>query len=262
MDLTANKADKGAPTSKIIRLDLAYEGTEFCGWQVQVHQRSVQGVLEEAIYATTGERLRVRGCSRTDAGVHARGYVASFISRTTIPSERLVYPLNQHLPRDVRIHRSSEAAPGFDARRCAAGKTYSYTFSTAAQEPVLGRQLIAWERGSLDEARMQEACVLYQGTHDFRAFRSQGSSVVGTVRTLHEVRLEREGDLWRFWVTGNGFLYNMVRILVGTLFEVGHHTKTLADVRAALAGGDRLRAGRVAKPEGLILERVYYENQW
>lgn len=243
-----------------IRLDLEFDGADFCGWQVQDNGRTVQGEMERAIRQVTGETVRVTGCSRTDAGVHARHYVMNFRSATTIPPERLMHPLNNALPPDIRVRASRQVPDAFHARRDATSKTYVYQFLNEDVEPAIGRSYLALERGPLDEDAMRNAARLFLGRHDFRAFRSTGSSVRSTVRTIFAIDLVRAGSLYRLTVTGDGFLYNMVRIIAGTLFYVGHGTRSLQDVRDALADGDRLRAGKVAPARGLCLESVHYDG--
>lgn len=243
-----------------IRLTLEFDGAAFNGWQVQLSGRTVQGEIEAAILKVTGETVRVTGCSRTDAGVHARTFVMNFHTRTTIPAERLRHPLNNALPPDIRIRDSRRVPPAFNARRHAVAKTYVYRFLNADTEPAIARDYIALERGTLDETAMRAALPIFVGTHDFRAFMSQGSSVVSTVRTIHSIRLDRTEDLFTLTVTGSGFLYNMVRIIVGTLFYVGHGTRSPEDVRLAIETGDRDRAGKVAPARGLMLDEVIYEG--
>ncbi|NLB22618.1 MAG: tRNA pseudouridine(38-40) synthase TruA [Clostridium sp.] len=242
-----------------IRLILEFDGSAFSGWQVQVKGRTVQGEIERAIYEVTGEKVRVTGCSRTDAGVHAKQFVLNFPTKTKIPAERLRYPLNNKLPADIRILESTKVPLTFHARKHALAKTYVYRFINAEIEPAIGRQYISLEKGELDEAAMQAVLPLFLGRHDFKAFMSQGSPVASTLRVIYQLKLERDNNQYTLSVTGNGFLYNMVRIIVGTLFYVGHGTRTLEDVRRALTLGNRDLAGKVAQARGLMLERVIYD---
>ena len=242
-----------------IRLTLEFDGSGFNGWQVQPKGRTVQGEVERAIEEVTGERVRVTGCSRTDAGVHAKQFVLNFPTKTTIPAERLRHPLNNQLAPDIRILESVKVPLAFHARKHALAKTYVYRFINAETEPAIGRHYMTLEKGELDEAAMQAVLPLFVGQHDFKAFMSQGSPVTSTLRTIYEIRLERKNNCYTFSVTGDGFLYNMVRIIVGTLFYVGHGTRTYEDVRRALELGDRDLAGKVAQARGLMLERVIYE---
>lgn len=242
-----------------IRLTLEFDGSAFNGWQVQAQGRTVQGEIEQAIYEVTGERVRVTGCSRTDAGVHAKQFVLNFLTKTKIPADRLHYPLNNKLPKDIRILESAKVPLVFHARKHALAKTYVYRFMNAEIEPAIGRHYISLEKGELDEAAMQAVLPLFLGQHDFKAFMSQGSPVASTLRVIYQLKLERNNNQYTLSVTGNGFLYNMVRIIVGTLFYVGHGTRSYDDVRRALELGNRDLAGKVAQARGLMLERVIYD---
>lgn len=256
---TASRNESDEPFRNI-RLTLEFDGTHFNGWQAQEGMRTIQDEMEKAILKVTGERHRVTGCSRTDSGVHAREYVMNFYTVSAMPPVKFRYPLNAVLPEDLKVTDSREADLAFHSRKHALRKTYSYCFVNSDREIAIGRQYIYREKGRLDEAAMQEALELFRGTHDFAAFRSTGSSVKTTTRTIFEISLERAGDTYTLWVTGDGFLYNMVRIIVGTLLYVGHGTRTLEDVRQALLKGDRLKAGKVAPARGLTLEKVEYEG--
>ncbi len=244
-----------------IRLTLEFDGTAYQGWQVQAAGLTVQGELEEAILQVTGERLRVTGCSRTDAGVHARNFTANFYTASSIPSDRFHYPLNNVLPPDIRVNKSEETTLAFHSQRSALAKTYTYRFVNGDHSPAIGRQYVALVKGRLDHELMQEAAKLFQGSHDFRAFMSLGSSAKTTVRTIHAAALFKDGPLYELRLTGDGFLYNMVRIIAGTLIQLGHGSRSLQDLKDALAEGDRLKAGKVAQARGLILEDVYYGEE-
>lgn len=244
-----------------IALVLEFEGTGFNGWQAQDFGRTVQNEMERAILAVTGETVRVTGCSRTDAGVHASCYVMNFRTASAIPPDRIKFPLNNVLPADIRIRESFAVPPEFHARKHARAKTYCYRFINSDTDLAVGRQYVAQEKGELDFAAIGQTLELFRGTHDFRAFRSTGSSVQSTTRTIYDIRLERQDRVFTLTVSGDGFLYNMVRIIAGTLFYVGHGTRTLEEVREALMHGDRLKAGRVAPARGLMLEGVAYDPQ-
>ena len=241
-----------------IRLTLEFDGTDFYGWQAQTSQRTIQGEMERAIQKVTGESVRVTGCSRTDAGVHARGFIMNFYTSAPIPPEKLRYPLNAVLPPDIRVIDSRAVDTAFHARKQATRKTYSYTMINQEQEPAIGRQYIHREKGKLDLSAMDRCVTLFLGTHDFAAFRSTGSSAKTTTRTIFEVKLEHVGNCHTMTITGDGFLYNMVRIIAGTLLEVGHGSRSVQDVQEALATGDRIKAGKVAPAKGLTLESVEY----
>lgn len=241
-----------------IRLVIEYDGTDFKGSQAQKDQRTVQDVMEDAIKTVTGEDLRVTGCSRTDAGVHARNYVLNFKTHTTIPPDRIKHPLNNVLPKDIRVKYSEEVPMGFNSRKDAKSKTYSYRFTTGDMDLPLGGRYRHTEKTNPDFEKMTDAAKLFIGTHDFKAFRSTGSAVTDTVRTIYELKLAKEKEDTVMTVKGNGFLYNMVRIIMGTLIEVGNCTKDKTDIVTALKTGDRKKAGRVVPAKGLILEKVEY----
>lgn len=243
-----------------ICLTLAFDGTNYAGWQRQEDEVTVQGTLEAALRQLTGEASHVTGSSRTDAGVHARGFVANFYTRSTIPPKRWLYPLNNILPEDIRVLSSCEVEENFHAQRDALAKTYVYRFHNLPYDLVLDRHYVAQEKGPMDDEAMMACAKLFCGEHDFGAFRSTGSSAKTTRRTLFQSSLSKSGDRYTYQVTGNGFLYNMVRILVGTLFYVAHGTRSLEEVTKALEGQDRLLAGKVAPAKGLCLEKVWYDE--
>ncbi len=243
---------------KNIRLKLEFDGTDFNGYQIQDYKRTVQGVIEESLLSLTGEKIRVRGCSRTDSGVHARNYILNFYTDSTIPPEKFLYPINNILPQDIRIKKSEEVPVDFDSRKDARAKIYSYRFLNSKVEPVIGRQYISNEKIPLDIEKMKEAVEYFKGEHDFRAFMSQGSEVKSTVRTIYSAELTEKDNLITITLKGNSFLYNMVRIIAGTLIFIGHGTRSKDDILNALSTGDRSKAGKVAPARGLILESVIY----
>ena len=250
-----------------IRLKVAYDGSGFAGFARQPGQRTVQGVLNEAAEHISGHPVLVRGASRTDAGVHALGQVVAFASERELPPERWTRALNRLLPDDVAVRDAEPCAPDYDPRFDARDKTYRYLFRNGAQrDPLLrGR---AWElarlvpraRG-LDLAAMRACCALLTGTHDFRAFRAAADTRENTVRTLLRVELVSdfagEPALLALEVHGNAFMLNMVRILAGTLIEVGRARIATATVAELLsASGTRSRAGMTAPAHGLTLLEV------
>ncbi len=239
-------------------LEIAWHGAAFHGWQRQEGCPTVQGELERAWTAVTGERVPIEGASRTDRGVHALGQVAHLRTASPLPLERVRPALNAHLPEAVVVRRAAEAAPGFHARFGARGKRYLYALWNAPVRPVILRGLVAWERRSLDPGRMREAAARLQGRHDFAAFQGAGSPREDTVRHLRAIRIRAHRGRILFLVEGDGFLYRMVRNLVGTLLEVGRGARGPAWVESVLAGRDRRRAGPTAPAEGLYLYRVLY----
>ncbi|MFB0918340.1 MAG: tRNA pseudouridine(38-40) synthase TruA [Clostridiaceae bacterium] len=241
-----------------IKLIIEYDGTDFKGSQAQKDQRTVQDVMEDAIRKVTGEALRVTGCSRTDAGVHARNYTLNFKTNTTIPPDRILHPLNNLLPSDIRVKWSGEVPMDFNSRKNAKSKTYSYRFTLGTMDLPIGGRYRHTEKTNPDFDKMADAAKLFIGTHDFKAFRSTGTAVKDTVRTIYELELEKEKQDIVMTIKGNGFLYNMVRIIMGTLIEVGNGTKNIKDISDALESGDRKKTGKVAPAKGLILEKVEY----
>ena len=241
-----------------IKLIIEFDGTNFCGWQRQPKGRTVQKVIEDAIFKATGEEVMINGSSRTDAGVHARGLVANFFTNSTIPGEKFREALNVRLPIDVSIVKSEEVDENFHARYSSKGKTYSYTIVHRYERLSLGHQYLYHWRYDLDVDDMREACKYFIGKHDFRAFMSPGSSIKTTVRTISELYIEQEGDKIKIFITADGFLYNMVRIIVGTLIKVGNKKIRVEEIENIIAEGNRKRAGMVVPPNGLILEKVFY----
>ena len=239
-------------------LIVEYDGTAYCGWQRQQNGPSVQQALEEALSRLTGEPIAVTGSSRTDAGVHAMGLCAHFDSATRIPAEKIAFALNTMLPEDVRIRESSLAPEGFHARYSAAGKVYRYRFYNSRHASAIGRQYAAHVPLVLDERRMHEEAQALCGTHDFEAFAASGSVVKSTVRTIYRVQVRRLGDEVELLVLGDGFLYNMVRIIAGTLMEVGTGKREPGAIAKAIETRDRLALGQTAPAKGLTLMRVLY----
>ena len=253
-----SSADHPPEGQKRFVLTVEYDGTDYCGWQRQINGLSVQQELEEALSRLTGEAVSVTGSSRTDAGVHAMGLVAHFDSATRIPAEKIAFALNTMLPPDIRIRESGAAPEGFHARYGACGKVYRYSFFNSRHDCAIGRQYAAHVPVPLDEKLMDEEAQALLGTHDFAAFAASGSVVKSTVRTIYRVQVKRSGDAVTLHVLGDGFLYNMVRIIAGTLMEVGTGKRAPGAIRAAIETGDRLALGQTAPAKGLTLMRVLY----
>ncbi len=241
-----------------LKLTIKYDGTNYHGWQVQPNGITVQEVLEKTLSAMADEKVSVTGCSRTDAGVHAKMHVSNFKMNTTIPVNKLPLVLNQKLPSDIRAVDCVEVDDTFNARFNTKEKTYRYRIlNTAHNDPFLSRYV--WHYPiSLDLEKMQEAASYMVGEKDFVAFMASGSSAKTTVRNLKKVEVVKEGDLFTITATANGFLYNMVRIIVGTLVYVGNGKLTPKEVKHILESGDRRLGGVTAPPQGLILEEVVY----
>ena len=243
----------------ILRLDLAYDGTDFAGWQVQPGRRTVQGALEAALSRILNRPVRVAGSGRTDAGVHARGQVASAEVETSLGEERLRLGLNALLPEDLRLTGLTFESPGFHARRSATGKEYRYEIAQGeVLSPFLARYRWHYRR-RLDERAMNRATEPLLGRHDFSSFASTGGQAEDHRREIRLARFERveSGDLV-FRVEADGFLYRMVRNLVGTLVEIGRGRRPAEEMGALLAARDRRAAGPTAPARGLFLHEVSY----
>ncbi|MCR5576549.1 MAG: tRNA pseudouridine(38-40) synthase TruA [Oscillospiraceae bacterium] len=245
---------------KNIALCLRYDGSRYHGWQVQKNEITVAETLEQAIYKTCGERLRVVGCGRTDAGVHALRYCANFRSETRIPLERLPLALNSRLPADVAVLDAVEAEESFNAIGSCIKKEYVYKiWNSTVRDPFLEKRACFYPQ-SLDLDRMRQAAAAFEGTHDFRAVRSVGTETKTTVRTVHWCRVEKEGPLLTVSVCADGFLYNMCRAIVGTLVYASYGKLEPDQIPALLEKGDRRLTGPTMPPQGLYLNRVWYDG--
>ena len=253
-------ADHPPEGQRRFMLRVEYDGTAYCGWQRQQNGPSVQETLERALERLTGAPVSVTGSSRTDSGVHALGLCAHFDSATRIPAQKLAFALNTMLPEDIRIRESAFAPEGFHARFAACGKVYRYAFSNSRHAPAVGRQYAAHIPLPLDERLMQKEAQALLGTHDFAAFAASGSVVKSTVRTIYRAQVTRRGDEVELLVLGDGFLYNMVRIIAGTLGEIGTGKREPGAFARAIATGDRLALGQTAPAKGLTLMSVLYEG--
>ncbi len=259
-----------------IKLTIEYCGTGYCGWQIQENGPTVQGAVEKGLSELTGERIQVTGCSRTDAGVHADNFVLNFKTASTIPADRFAPALNSFLPGDVVAKHSEPAHDPFHARYDAKYKTYRYFFHIAPF-PSANLRGKVWEiklpgprdlpagvfQTKLD--RLSRAASFFEGTHDFTAFRAEGSNVKSTVRTVTgtgvfpvQMPVFTENPLLCFEIRGDGFLYNMVRIMAGTLIDIYKEKILPEDVPEIIRSKDRTRAGMTAPPDGLYLHKVEY----
>ncbi len=240
-----------------ILLTVSYDGTSYVGWQRQKNGVSVQEVIENAITKLTGEKVSLIASGRTDAGVHAEGQVAHFDTFSKVPPEKFYLAINSFLPNDIRILSSAIADDNFHARYSAKRKSYVYKFylSTVVL-PLKDRYATRIE--TFDEKSAQSVLDKIVGTHDFKCFLSSGSEVKTTVRTIYSATVKRQGDDVTLEVTGNGFLYNMVRIIAGTVLAVCENKITSFDVESALISGDRNAVGKTAPAKGLCLKSVEY----
>lgn len=242
-----------------IRLKLAYEGTRYQGWQKQESsENTIQGKLELLISRMCGEEIVIQGSGRTDAGVHALGQVANFHTNSVMTIEEMLDYMNQYLPEDIAVVEIAEAAERFHSRLHARGKQYSYRVWNSAVPNVFYRRYAHMVTDKLDIAAMQEASQYLLGEHDFKSFTSTKKGKKSTVRRIDEITIRKEGDLITFTFEGNGFLYHMIRILVGTLLEVGKGERAAYSIQALLETKDRALAGELVPGKGLILEKVYY----
>ncbi len=243
-----------------VKLTIAYDGTDFCGWQIQPKVRTVQAVIEHALHKICGSMLRVHGSGRTDSGVHALGQVAHFDSPKNFVDIPWDKALNAKLPADVRILEARPATHDFHARDSAFSKTYSYLLWCDRQKPLPQRRNFVWACGMLDVPAMQQAASVLIGKHDFAAFQNAGTPVRSTIREVMAIDVEKTGAekelLWRF--TASGFLRQMVRNMMGCLVEVGRGKIDAKQVQYILQSLDRTVAPLSAPPQGLTLEHVQY----
>ncbi|MEA5013503.1 MAG: tRNA pseudouridine(38-40) synthase TruA [Candidatus Limiplasma sp.] len=242
-----------------ILLTLSYDGAAYGGWQIQRNAVSVQQRLEEALHQITGESIRVTGASRTDAGVHALGQRAHFDTASRIPPEKYPFALNTRLPRDIRVLEGQEAHSGFHARFDAKSKLYTYRIYNAPHASALQRDLCAHVPQPLDAQAMARSLPSLLGTHDFAAFQAAGGTAKTTTRTLYEAALAQDGPWLTLTVSGNAFLYNMVRIIAGTLIQIGQGKLPPTAFEEALKTKSRLSLGVTAPASGLELTRISYE---
>ena len=243
-----------------IRTIIAYDGTDYVGWQTQPNGVAVQEKIEQAILEVTGERASLQGSGRTDSGVHARAQVAHFDTEARMAADKFAIALNTHLPADIRILYSEEVSPDFHARFWAKEKQYRYFVQTGPHADVFARKYALHAYMPLDMKIMNEAAALAVGTHDFSAFMSTGREVESAVRTISLSRWEKQGKFLVYTGQGNGFLYNMVRILVGTMVGMGSGRIPKDSMEKALASLSRKDAGPTAPPHGLLLWRVKYPD--
>ena len=245
---------------KRIRIFVAYDGTNYCGWQVQPNGVTIEEKLNKSLARLTGEEIRIIGASRTDSGVHALGNVAVFDTESSIPPERFAYALNQRLPEDIRVMKSEQVEETFHPRYAVSEKTYEYRISNVPIQLPTERLYSYFVYLPLDIEKMQKAAQLFIGEHDFAGFCSAKSQVQTTVRTIYRCEVEKMGHQICIRVTGSGFLYNMVRIIAGTLVEVGLGRREISVVEEAITKADRALAGPTAPPEGLTLIKIDYKG--
>ncbi len=244
-------------SKKRVRLTVAYDGTNYHGWQVQDNGVTIESELNRCLSELFQEPIEVIGASRTDAGVHALGNIAVFDTETRMPAGKISYALNQRLPEDIRIQRSEEVASDWHPRHCDSRKTYEYHIYCSEFPMPVKRLYSFFTYHSLNVGKMQEAAALLEGEHDFKSFCQTGAQVESTVRTIYSLSVEESGEDIAIRVCGSGFLYNMVRIIAGTLLEVGEGKREPEDILEILDARDRRAAGPTAPAHGLTL--VKYE---
>jgi len=244
-----------------IKLIVAYDGTEYSGWQIQPEAPTIEMYLDKAIRELTGENVHVTGASRTDAGVHAYGNVAVFDTESTIPGDRFTFALNRFLPDSIVIQDSWEVSVDFHPRHCDTRKTYEYRILNTAV-PLPQKRNFTWHvAGSIDIEKMKEAAAYIVGEHDFKSFCGNKKMKKSTVRTIEKIEFEQSGSRLHIYFTGNGFLQQMVRILTGTLIEVGQGKCAPDKITRILDAQDRQAAGPTAPAQGLFLVNVGYEDK-
>ena len=244
-----------------IKLTVAYDGTNYHGWQYQPGSPTIEGELNKHLSELFKEEIIVIGASRTDSGVHALCNVAVFDTEARIPAERVAYALNQRLPEDIRIRKSEEVVSDFHPRKQATRKTYEYKIVNEEFSNPTERLYAHFTYVPLDENKMQEAADYLIGEHDFQSFCAAGSTAQTTVRTIYDITVERKETIISIKVTGNGFLYNMVRIIAGTLIEVGKGRFKPEQVKEILEAKDRTKAGPTAPAKGLMLYQYQFEEK-
>ena len=243
-----------------IALFLTYEGSAYHGWQIQKNLPTIQLALEKAVAMVTGMATHVTGCGRTDAGVHARCYVANFKTEATIPVERLPYALNTHLPVDIVVTKAFEVHENFNAIGSCARKEYTYTiYNSRIKDPFMVNRAWFYPK-HLDEKIMQAAASQFVGTHDFAAVRSVGTDVKSTVRTVYYYNVERRGNIIELKVCANGFLYNMARAMAGTVVYAAEGKIAPEEIGAILESGNRTAAGPTVPAGGLYMTHLWYDD--
>lgn len=247
--------------TKRVRLRVAYDGTAYHGWQLQPGAVTIEQILNETLTELLNEPIQVIGASRTDSGVHARGNVAVFDTGHRMPADKICFALNQRLPEDIRIQSSEEVEPDWHPRRCSCVKTYEYKILNRKIELPTERLYSHFCYFDLDLGKMEQAAALLVGEHDFKSFCNVRTQVKDTVRTIYEIRLRRtEEGMITIRICGNGFLYNMVRIIAGTLISVGMGQIAPEHIKDILNAKDRAAAGPTAPARGLTLIGMEYEE--
>lgn len=240
---------------------VAYDGTNYCGWQVQPNGITVEEVLNRSLSNLLGEKIEVMGASRTDSGVHSLGNVAVFDTNTRIPADKIAFALNQRLPEDIVVQGSCEVPSDWHPRYQESTKTYEYRILNRTFRMPTRRLDTYFYHYPLDVEQMSEAASYLVGTHDFASFCAANAQVKSTVRTIYSCTAQKENDIITIRVTGNGFLYNMVRIIAGTLIEVGAGKRRPEEIKDILAAENRDAAGPTAPAQGLTMMGIEYKQE-
>ena len=243
-----------------VKITVSYDGTTYCGWQTQPNGVTIQQTIEDALFTAFGQKIKIVGSGRTDAGVHARGQVASFYLDNSIPPEKIYKAVNCFLPNDIRVLDSRAVKEDFNALKSAKKKTYSYSFYLSKSElPLIDRYAVKLDR--LPDLNLMKKCAdLMVGERDFKCFNASGGGAKSTVRTVYKIEIKQVENRITVLVTGNGFLYNMVRTMVGTILAVGQGEKDLSTVEEMLEKGNRNLCGKTLPAKGLCLEKVEYNE--
>jgi tRNA pseudouridine38-40 synthase len=244
---------------KRIKLEIAYDGTRYHGWQIQPGEITIERVLNEALSELLGQEITVIGASRTDSGVHSKGNVAVFDTESRIPAEKICYAINQYLPWDIRVQSSAQVPGDFHPRKVNSKKTYEYSILNRSISMPIERLYSYFVYYNLDIKAMEKAAGYFIGEHDFKSFCSVKTQASDTVRRIYQLKVEEDKYMIRITITGSGFLYNMIRIIAGTLIEVGRGARSPEDIYKILRGLDRSLAGPTAPAHGLTLIGIEYE---
>lgn len=244
---------------KNIRLTIEYDGKDFNGWQKQPNKLNIQGEIERAIEEITGEKVDLIASGRTDAGVHALAQMANFKTNSNLPVEKYPIALNTKLKKSIRIQKAEEVEEDFHSRYHCKQKTYRYVINNSEQGSSIYRNLEYFVPNKLNVEKMQEAVKYFEGEHNFKAFKASGTSSKSSVRIIYKAKVEKQGDRIIIELTGNGFLYNMVRIIAGTLVDVGLGKIGPDEISEIIENGERSRAGKTLPPQGLYLIKVEYQ---
>jgi tRNA pseudouridine38-40 synthase len=243
-----------------IKLTIEYDGKDFNGWQKQPNKLNIQGEIERAIYNVTGEEVKLNASGRTDAGVHALGQVANFKTNSNIPINKFAIAINSKLKKSIVIKNAEEVEERFHSRYNCKQKTYRYVINNSTQGTAIYRDLEYHIPQKLDIEKMKRAVKFFEGEHDFKAFKASGTSSKSSVRTIYNAEVKEDGDKILIELTGNGFLYNMVRIISGTLVDVGLNKIPVEEISNIIEKGKRENTGKTLPPHGLYLVSVKYEQ--